>query len=66
MWWRTAKQDQNGHNIATVVAILPYTGLYKQFFDCVLKLTAVNTRRGYVEMADSRADAARRRDQGVV
>jgi hypothetical protein len=52
VWWATDRPD----NMATVIAVLPYTGLYPQFFDCVLRLTAPSTHRGWMEMAYKRSD----------
>lgn len=46
VWWRTDTPD----NMAIILAILPYNGLFKQYFNCVLKLTAPNTEKGYLEM----------------
>lgn len=46
VWWRT---DDN--NRATILAVLPYTGKFPKFFNCVLRLTAPNTEKGYLEMA---------------
>lgn len=52
VWWFT----NTPNNMATIIEILPYKGLYKQFFDCVLKLTAPNTRWGWVEMSYNSKD----------
>jgi hypothetical protein len=34
-----------------ILEILPYTGRYPQYFDCVLKVTAPATKQGYMEIA---------------
>ena len=34
----------------TVIAVLPYTGKYTEYYNCVLRLTS-DTPRGYTEMA---------------
>lgn len=47
VWWRT----DTPNNMATVLAVLPYTGNYPQWFNCVLRLTCPNTVKGYTEMA---------------
>ena len=39
------------HKGGTVMEIFPYTGLYKQWYNCVLRLTAPNTDRGWMELA---------------
>ena len=48
VWWYTGDKNPN---MATVIAVLSYTGIYKQYFNAVLRLTAPNTRRGWTEMA---------------
>lgn len=45
VWWAV-----NGGNVATVLAVLPYTGAYPQYADCVLRLTS-DTPRGWGEMS---------------
>ena len=47
VWWNTGRPD----NMATVLAVLPYTGRFTQFFNCVLRLSAPSTYRGWMEMA---------------
>lgn len=47
VWWFTNTPG----NMATVLAVLPYTGLYKQWFNCVLRLSAPRTNKGWLEMA---------------
>ncbi len=41
---------------STVLEIFPYTGLYKESFDCVLRLTAPRTAAGYMDMAANSSD----------
>lgn len=51
VWWATGRRKvDTDENIATILAILPYTGRYTQWFDCVLRLNTT-TRRGWCEMA---------------
>jgi hypothetical protein len=45
VWWTTKRGD----NMAEVLDILPYTGMYH--FSCVLRLDCPGTRKGYTEMA---------------
>ena len=52
-WWA-------GDN--TVIEVLPYTGRYPQWFNCVLKITAPNTIRGWSTQAYW--DEGRAKDQG--
>lgn len=47
VWWYTGEKD----NYGTILAVLPYTGRFTQYCDCVLRFPAPNTHRGYVEMA---------------
>jgi hypothetical protein len=54
VWWNTGTSN----NMATVLAILPYTGRYTEHFDCVLRLTAPNTRAGWLEMAYRKSEYA--------
>lgn len=49
VWWDTGNDEQP--NMAVVMAILPYHGLYSEHFDAVLRLSAPKTRRGWMEMA---------------
>lgn len=37
--------------MSRVLAVEPYRGKYPQWFTWVVKLTALNTRRGWLEMA---------------
>ncbi len=48
VWWSTGVK-RDGWNWATIIEITPYTGLYKQWFTHVLKLTSL-TPRGWIEM----------------
>lgn len=43
-WW-------GGNTTVLVLAILPYKGSFKQHFNCVLRLEAGKTARGWIEMA---------------
>jgi hypothetical protein len=54
VWWQTGRG-----NMATVLAVLPYTGKFPEWFDCVLRLSAPNTRRGWMEMAYRSSDYER-------
>jgi hypothetical protein len=54
VWWETGEPD----NMATILEVLPYTGRYPEFCDCVLKLPAPRTRRGWLEMAYNSKDFA--------
>jgi len=49
VWWETNDGQPSGQHRAVILAILPYTGRYD--YDCVLRLTAPRTRRGWLEMA---------------
>lgn len=46
VWWECGED-----NMATVLAVFPYTGLYQNFFNCVLRLSCPETKRGWLEMA---------------
>lgn len=48
VWWQTSRREGDWY-MATVLAVLPYTGRYD--FDCVLRLLAPRTRRGWLELA---------------
>lgn len=41
----------NKEGLSTILEIKPYTGLYKEAFSKVLKLTAPNTKKNWLEMA---------------
>ncbi len=61
VWWSTGETVPNPHgewpiNKATVLAVLPYTGHFTDLFDCVLRLTAANIGRGWIEMAYNSSD----------
>jgi len=58
VWWKC----DNNRNMATILAILPYTGRYPKFSDCVLRLSAPGTNRGWVEMSYHSSDFARDSD----
>jgi hypothetical protein len=58
VWWSTGCKNAEDENIATILAILPYTGCYPQFCDCVLKLNS-ETPRGWTEMAYRAGDYVR-------
>ena len=49
VWWSTGTPTHPS-NISTIIAILPYRGMFTQYYDCVLRLTT-NTPRGWCEMA---------------
>ncbi len=43
--WCSGTED----NIATILAVEPYTGRYPQWFTYVVRFTALNTQRGWME-----------------
>lgn len=47
VWWAGDQPDGS----ASVLAVFPYDGVYKELFTHVLRLSAPNTRRGWLEMA---------------
>lgn len=47
VWWNTGVPG----NWARILAIHKYTGMFPEYFDCVLDLPAVNTRKGWLQMA---------------
>jgi hypothetical protein len=47
VWWFTGVPG----NLATVRAVAPCRGRYPEHFDCILTLTAPETKRGTLEMA---------------
>jgi hypothetical protein len=51
VWWETGVRHRDGSPLATIIAVSPYTGNYPESFTHVLRLTAPNTRRGWMEMA---------------
>ena len=51
VWWKTDKVDLEHGNIARILKVEEYTGLYKESFTHVLTLSDTNTRRGYTEMS---------------
>jgi len=46
-FWASGSPD----GFSTVLEMRPYTGKYTNMFNCVLKLTAQNTTRGWMEMS---------------
>jgi hypothetical protein len=44
--WFSGREDGN----SVVIAVSEYTGRYKEFFSLVLRLSAPNTKRGWLEM----------------
>lgn len=50
--WFSGSED----GISRIIEIMPYHGAYPQFFDCVLKLSAQTTKRGWMEMAYNSKD----------
>ena len=55
VWWNTGVVE-NGSNVDTVLAVLPYTGRYPKLCDCVLRLPSTKCYRGWVEMAYHSSD----------
>ncbi len=45
--WFSGRED----GLSTVLAVTPYTGRYPEFFSWVVRFTALNTRRGWMEQA---------------
>jgi hypothetical protein len=45
--WFSGRADR----MSTVLDIEPYSGRYPESFNCVLKLTALDTYRGFTKMA---------------
>ena len=41
----------NPSGMSTVLAVLPYTGKFREYFNATLRLSAPNTVRGWCEMA---------------
>ncbi len=50
--WFSDRED----GLSTVLGVLPYTGKYSQWFNCVLVLTAPRTRARQIEMAYNSKD----------
>jgi hypothetical protein len=50
VWWHTGQKDSEGNHMARVIAIEPYRGVYQDWFDTVLTLTAPETRNGALQM----------------
>jgi hypothetical protein len=42
--------------VQPVLAVLPYTGKYPEFFDTVYRVKAPRTRRGWLEISVKRSD----------
>lgn len=51
-FWGSGKES----GLSMVLDVFPYTGRFKEFFNCVLVLTAENTRKRQIEMAYNSAD----------
>lgn len=49
VWWCCGYD--NTINLAKVISIEKYTGIYKESFTHVLRLSATNTIRGWMEMS---------------
>lgn len=43
--------DWMGEGGGVVLEVVPYTGLYTQWFKCVLKVSAPRTKAGWLEFA---------------
>jgi hypothetical protein len=48
--WFGEPAYHGGPNVSTILEVRPYTGPY-DFIACIFKLTAPNTRRGWMEMS---------------
>lgn len=46
-YWVSGRPD----GVCTILDIQPYAGKYKDLFTLVVKLSAANTRKGYIEAA---------------
>ena len=44
--WFSDRED----GLSTIMEIRPYTGVYKQWFTHILRLSAPRTKRGWLEM----------------
>jgi len=51
VWWNTNRPLVNGHYPARIIDMVPYLGLYKNFFTHVLWLEAPETKSGKSPMA---------------
>lgn len=49
VFWDTGDGREAGQHLATVIGIKPYTGRYPELFTHVVRLTAPDTRRGWME-----------------
>jgi hypothetical protein len=49
VWWSTFDKNEKGENMATIISIRDYKGPF-DFCNLILKLTAPNTKRGWLEM----------------
>jgi len=45
--WFSGRADK----MSRVIEVLPYTGKYPESFDCVLRLSAETSRKGYADMS---------------
>jgi hypothetical protein len=51
VWWSTGQRNEQGQPLAHVIAVLPYTGKYPEYFTHTLRLRAPNTHTGHLECA---------------
>jgi hypothetical protein len=51
VWWDTGTPKVDGFYQAIILEIKPYTGRFTDIFKHVFKLSAPNTRRGWMEMS---------------
>ena len=50
VWWETNDVRPAGSHMARIIEILPYKGPF-DFIKCIYRLTAPNTKRGWLDMA---------------
>lgn len=53
VWWNTGVTDETGEkNLATILDVRPYEGIMEKYgITHVLKLSAPETKRGWMEMS---------------
>lgn len=51
-YWCSGRED----GISTILDIRPYTGRYPECADYIIKITAMNTYRGWMETSISKSD----------
>jgi len=51
VWWDTGLKYEDGYYRGEVINAIPYTGIYKEWFNAILRIVAGKTNRGWLEMA---------------